>query len=62
MNEENINVNVDTSYYSKVRRKFFSETLALTYDAIIYIGGSIFMQTDDWEDLYIRRKRIVNSW
>lgn len=60
--EENINVNVDTSYYSKVRRKFFSETLALTYDAIIYIGGSIFMQTDDWEDLYIRRKRIVNSF
>lgn len=60
--KQNDNIKVDTSIFSKVRMKLFSESLVNKYDAIVCIGGSIFMQTEGWRKLYERRKRIINSF
>ena len=57
------NVFVVNGYLYKVLRKLKLEYLYYkNYDSVLYIGGSIFMEIDDWEQQYRNRKRIFEMF
>lgn len=57
---ENVKIIEDKMYKFKV--KLWTSYLAKDYDALIFIGGSIFIQFDQWEKQYNFRKKIINAF
>lgn len=56
------NVRVNSSITSNIIRKYLPNLLVNSYDAYINIGGSIFMESSNWQKHYNNRKSIIKSF